>query len=137
MDSPDLSLNISREMLQHDRQLKIIANNIEKKVKNELVKLHEGRPRPSTSSSGLPSACSSSMASCQLLRPEPRHASSDLLLFWSSKENKLTSLEEYVDRMPADSGDRSTTSAPSSVDHASKMPQAERVLDRPGTRSST
>ena len=39
VDTPDLSLNISREMLQHDRQLKIIANNIEKKVKNELVKL--------------------------------------------------------------------------------------------------
>ena len=39
MDTPDVSLNISREMLQHDRQLKVIANNIEKKIKSELVKL--------------------------------------------------------------------------------------------------
>ena len=51
----------------------------------------------------------------------------DLLLFWSSKENKLTSLKEYVDRMPA-SQEKIYYVCADSVDHASKMPQAERVL---------
>lgn len=51
----------------------------------------------------------------------------DLLLFWSSKENKLTSLKEYVDRMP-ESQEKIYYVCADSVEHASKMPQAERVL---------
>ena len=59
VDSPDLSLNISREMLQHDRQLKVIANNIEKKIKSELVKLMKD-DREKYQQFWTPSACSSS-----------------------------------------------------------------------------
>ncbi len=98
VDSQDLSLNISREMLQHNRQLTIIARNIEKKVKSELKSLMDsdrakyeefyaafGRQLKY----GTVSDYGAHKESCQ-----------DLLLFYSHKENKLISLKEYVDAMP-------------------------------------
>ena len=125
VDTPDLSLNISREMLQHDRQLKIIANNIEKKVKNELVKLmKDDRTKYEQFWAAFGMQFKYALMNSY---GQNRDTIRDLLLFWSSKENKLTSLKEYVDRMPA-SQEKIYYVCADSVDHASKMPQAERVL---------
>ena len=98
MDSPDLSLNISRELLQHDRQLKLIANNIEKKVKGELERMlkddREGYEKFFKNfGRQLKVGCINNYgAKKDLLQ--------DLLLFYSSTEKKLVTLAEYVDRMP-------------------------------------
>ena len=98
VDSQDLSLNISREMLQHDRQLKFIANNLEKKIKTELAKLMESdREKYEKFYTAFGAqlkygALSDYGAKKELLQ--------DLLLYWSSKEDKLVSLKEYVAAMP-------------------------------------
>ena len=125
VDTPDVSLNISREMLQHDRQLKVIANNIEKKIKSELVKLmkdDQEKYQQFWTAFGMQFKYALMNAYGQ-----NRDTIRDLLLFWSSKENKLTSLKEYVDRMP-ESQEKIYYVCADSVEHASKMPQAERVL---------
>ena len=98
VDSQDLSLNISREMLQHNRQLTIIARNIEKKIKTELKNMLDndrdkylefyaafGRQLKY----GAVSDYGAHKDSCQ-----------DLLLFYSHRQEKLISLKEYVDAMP-------------------------------------
>ncbi len=98
VDSPDLSLNISRELLQHDRQLRLIANNIEKKVKGELERMlkddREGYEKFFRNfGRQLKVGCINNYgARKELLQ--------DLLLFYSSTEKKLVTLAEYVDRMP-------------------------------------
>ena len=98
VDSPDLSLNISRELLQHDRQLRLIANNIEKKVKGELERMlrddREGYEKFFQNfGRQLKVGCINNYgAKKELLQ--------DLLLFYSSTEKKLVTLKEYVDRMP-------------------------------------
>ena len=125
VDTPDVSLNISREMLQHDRQLKVIANNIEKKIKNELVKLmKDDREKYQQFWTAFGMQFKYALMNAY---GQNRDTIRDLLLFWSSKENKLTSLKEYVDRMP-ESQEKIYYVCADSVDHASKMPQAERVL---------
>ncbi len=98
VDSPDLSLNISRELLQHDRQLKIIANNIEKKVKGELERMlkedREGYEKfYQNFGRQLKVGCLNNYGA-------KRELLQDLLLFWSSTEKKMVTLAEYVDRMP-------------------------------------
>ena len=125
VDTPDVSLNISREMLQHDRQLKVIANNIEKKIKNELTKLMQNdreKYEKFWASFGMQFKYSLMNSYGQ-----NRDVVRDLLLFWSSKENKLTSLKEYTERMP-ESQDKIYYVCADSVENAAKMPQAERVL---------
>lgn len=98
VDTPDVSLNISREMLQHDRQLKVIANNIEKKIKSELVKLmKDDREKYQQFWTAFGMQFKYALMNAY---GQNRDTIRDLLLFWSSKENKLTSLKEYVDRMP-------------------------------------
>ena len=98
VDSPDLSLNISRELLQHDRQLRLIANNIEKKVKGELERMlkddREGYEKFFKNfGRQLKIGCLNNYgAKKELLQ--------DLLLFYSSTEKKLVTLAEYVSRMP-------------------------------------
>ena len=98
VDSPDLSLNISRELLQHDRQLRLIANNIEKKIKGELERLlkddREGYEKFFKNfGRQLKIGCLNNYgAKKELLQ--------DLLLFYSSTEKKMVTLSEYVDRMP-------------------------------------
>ena len=98
VDSQDLSLNISREMLQHNRQLTIIARNIEKKIKSELkAMLDNDREKYEEFYAafgrqlkyGAVSDYGAHKESCQ-----------DLLLFYSHKQGKLISLKEYVDAMP-------------------------------------
>ena len=125
VDTPDISLNISREMLQHDRQLKVIANNIEKKVKGELVKLmKDDREKYEKFWTSFGMSFKYAIMSSY---GEARDTIRDLMLFWSSKENKLVSLKEYVDRMPA-SQEKIYYVCADSVEKAAKMPQAERVL---------
>ena len=125
VDTPDVSLNISREMLQHDRQLKVIANNIEKKIKSELVKLmKDDREKYQQFWTAFGMQFKYALMNAY---GQNRDTIRDLLLFWSSKENKLTALKEYVDRMP-ESQEKIYYVCADSVEHASKMPQAERVL---------
>ena len=97
VDSPDVSLNISREMLQHDRQLKVIANNLKKKILAELAKmLREDRDGYETFFKnfgldlkyGVLQNYGANKAELQ-----------DLLLFYSSTEEKMTTLSEYTSRM--------------------------------------
>ena len=100
VDSQDLSLNISREMLQHDRQLKLIADRLQKKIKSELKSmLQNDREKYETfyKSFGLTlkyGAYSGYGANKDVLQ--------DLLLFYSSSEKKLVTLEEYKSRMKED-----------------------------------
>lgn len=100
VDSEDLSLNISREMLQHDRQLKVIASRLEKKIKAELLSmLKNDREKYEAffKSFGLQlkyGVYNGFGANKELLQ--------DLLLFYSSSEQKLVTLEEYVSRMKED-----------------------------------
>ncbi|MED9803025.1 MAG: molecular chaperone HtpG, partial [[Clostridium] innocuum] len=97
VDSQDLSLNISREMLQHDRQLKVIANRIEKKIKSELLlMLRNDREEYEKfwKNFGLQikfGVYNDFGANKETLQ--------DLLMFYSSKEQKLVTLDEYINRM--------------------------------------
>ena len=98
VDSPDLSLNISREMLQHDRQLKTIAGNLEKKIKADLVKLQkEDREKYETFWKQFGRLIKYGVASDFGAHQEQLR---DLLLFYSSTEKKPVTLAEYADRMP-------------------------------------
>lgn len=125
VDSPDVSLNISREMLQHDRQVKIIANNLEKKIKAELVKLQkEDREKYETFWTAFGLQFKYSVLNAY---GGNKDQVQDLLMFFSSKEKKLTTLKEYVERMPESQKGIYYVVA-DSVDKAEKMPQAERIL---------
>ena len=100
VDSEDLSLNISREMLQHDRQLKTIAKNIEKKIRAELTKLMKddrAKYEEFFNSFGLQLKYGV-YADFGLHKDDLK----DLILFHSLKENKLVSLKEYVEQMAED-----------------------------------
>lgn len=100
VDSEDLSLNISREMLQHDRQLKLIAKSIERTIKNELKKMltnEREKYEEFWKNFGLQikfGLYNSYGMNKELLK--------DLLMFYSSAEKKLVTLEEYVTRMKED-----------------------------------
>ena len=127
VDSPDLSLNISREMLQHTRVLKVISTNLEKKVKAELLKLQKDdaeKYEKFYSAFGRQikyGVVSDYGAHKELLK--------DLLLFWSSKEGKNTSLAAYKERMSEDQQYIYFLQA-ESVEQAARLPQAERILDK-------
>ena len=95
VDSQDLSLNISREMLQHNRQLTIIARNIEKKIKSELkAMLENDREKYEEFYAAFGRQLKYGTVSDYGAHKE---ATQDLLLFYSHKEGKLVSLKEYVD----------------------------------------
>ena len=98
VDSQDLSLNISREMLQHDRQLKFIAANLEKKIKAELAKLLENDREKYEK---FYAAFATQLKYGTLADyGAKKDIMQDLLLFWSSREGKLISLKEYAAAMP-------------------------------------
>jgi len=98
VDSQDLSLNISREMLQHDRQLKFIAANLEKKIKAELAKLEESdRAKYEKFYEAFGQQLKYGIVAQY---GEKKELLQDLLLYWSSKENKLVTLKEYTAAMP-------------------------------------
>ncbi len=127
VDSEDLSLNISREMLQHDRQLKIIAKNIEKSIKNELTKLLKNKREDYEkffSVFGLQlkfGIYQSYGATKDILQ--------DLLLFSSSFEGKKVTLEEYVSRMKEDQK-YIYYACGESIQKIEMLPQTELVRDK-------
>ena len=127
VDSPDLSLNISREMLQHDRQLKVIASNIEKKIKSELLAmLKNDREKYETffRAFGLQLKYGTYMdygMHSEMLR--------DLLLFHSMKQDKLITLQEYVDAMP-EGQTAIYYAAGETIQRIKAMPQLDRLEEK-------
>lgn len=127
VDSEDLSLNISREMLQHDRQLKRIEKNLTKKIKSQLLSLlKDEREKYESFYESFGRQIKFGVYNDFGMNKEMLQ---DLLLFYSSKEKKLVSLDEYVERMPEDqkfiyyaSGD--------SIERIDKLPQTELVSDK-------
>jgi molecular chaperone HtpG len=126
VDSPDLSLNISREMLQHDRQLKIIAAAIEKKIRAELLKLlKENREGYETFFKHFGRQLKFGVVADYGAHKD---ALSDLLLFWSSTEKKPVTLDEYVSRMK--DGQKVIYYAPGeNAGSIDKLPQIEGLKD--------
>ncbi|HPL54373.1 MAG TPA: molecular chaperone HtpG, partial [Bacillota bacterium] len=127
VDSEDLSLNISREILQHDRQLKLIAKNIKNKIKNELEDLLKSerdnyekfyKAFGRQLKYGIYSEFGSNKETLQ-----------DLLLFYSSKEKRMVTLDEYVSRMPEDQK-YIYYAAGETNERIEKLPQTELVLDK-------
>jgi molecular chaperone HtpG len=127
VDSEDLSLNISREMLQHDRQLKLISKNINKKIKSELqslLKNEREKYEEFYKSFGRQlkyGVYSEFGANKEVLQ--------DLIMFYSSKEKKLVTLDEYVSRMPEDQKYIYYASG-ESIERIDKLPQAEFVSEK-------
>ena len=127
VDSPDLSLNISREMLQHDRQLKLISNNLEKKIKG---KLEEMRDKNREEYEKFYKSFGRQLKLCALDDyGKYKEQLQDFLMFYSSTEGKLVTLAEYVERMKEDqeyiyyaSGD--------SFEAVDRMPQTEVLKDK-------
>lgn len=100
VDSEDLSLNISREMLQHDRQLKLIAKSLERTIKNELTKLLKNdREKYEEFYKAFGLQLKFGVYNNYGMNKD---SVKDLIMFYSSKEKKLVTLEEYVDRMTED-----------------------------------
>ncbi|MDD9796312.1 molecular chaperone HtpG [Priestia megaterium] len=127
VDSEDLSLNISREILQQDRQLQLIAKNIGKKIKNELKSLLKNEREKfekfyKSFGRQLKYGVYSDFGS-------NKDVLKDLLLFYSSTEKKLVTLDEYVSRMPEDQKYIYYASG-ESYDRIEKLPQAELVADK-------
>ena len=127
VDSPDFSLNISREILQHDRQLKVIANAVEKKIKSELVKLQkDDKEKYEKFWKAFGTQLKYGVVADYGAKKELLQ---DLLLFWSSKENAFTTLAAYKDRMPEDQP-YYYYACGESVGKIAKLPQVERILDK-------
>ena len=127
VDSPDFSLNISREILQHDRQLKVIANALEKKIKGELEKMQKDDPEKYEKFW----AAFGSQIKYGVVADYGRNKDKlkDLLLFWSSKEGKNTTLAAYKDRM-SEEQPYYYYACGESVEKIAKLPQVERILDK-------
>lgn len=127
VDSEDLSLNISREMLQHDRQLKLIAKNIQSKIKGQLqTLLKEDREKYEKFYASFGRQLKFGVYNDYGVNKDVLQ---DLLLFTSSKEKKLVTLDEYVSRMPEDQK-YIYYAAGESVERLEKLPQTELVLDK-------
>lgn len=126
VDSEDLSLNISREMLQHDRQLKKIEKNITKKIKGQLkTLLKDEREKYEAFYQSFGRQLKFGVyndfgANKEMLE--------DLLLFYSSKEKKLVSLDEYISKM-ADEQKYIYYATGESIERINKLPQTELVAD--------
>jgi molecular chaperone HtpG len=127
VDSPDLSLNISREMLQHDRQLSMIRSNLEKKIKNELERLlKEDRETYEGFHKNFGPQLKYGIvedwgARADLLK--------DLIMFHSMEKDKPITLREYVDGMK-EGQDKIFYASAESVARAKQIPQAEQVRDK-------
>ena len=127
VDSPDLSLNISREMLQHDRQLRLISSNLEKKVRS---KLEEMRDKNREEYEKFYKSFGRQLKLCALDDyGKYKEQLQDLLMFWSSTEEKLVTLAEYVSRMKEDQ-EYIYYATGDSFEAVDKMPQTEVLKDR-------
>ena len=127
VESPDLSLNISREMLQHDRQLKVIANSIEKKIRNELLKVIDNdravydkfyKAFGLQFKYALLNAYGANKDQLQ-----------DLLMFHSADKDTTVTLKEYVEAMP-EGQTMIYYAAGETVGALSELPQTERIRDK-------
>ena len=127
VDSADLSLNVSRELLQHDRQLKVIAKAIEKKIKSELEKmLKTDREKYEKFFDAFGVQLKFGMYSDFGAHKE---ALQDLVMFKSSKEKKYVTLKEYVEGMTE--GQKAIYYAPGeAIDRIDMLPQVEAVKEK-------
>ena len=126
VDSPDLSLNISRELLQHDRQLTVIGQNIEKRIKSELEKLmRDDREKYEEFFRNF-----GNDLKCGVCDEYGRYKDflRDLLIFYTSEDHQLT-LKEYAENMP-ESQKAIYFASSDSVKHAMSLPQCEEVKSR-------
>jgi molecular chaperone HtpG len=127
VDSEDLSLNISRETLQKNSQLKLIRNSLEKKIKNELHTMQQNeREQYETFWKAFGRQIKFGIYGDY---GEHKDLLSDLLLFFSAKEQKLITLEEYVAKMPAEQK-YIYFAAGDEADRLSKLPNAQLVLSK-------
>ncbi|MBQ6066730.1 MAG: molecular chaperone HtpG [Clostridia bacterium] len=127
VDSEDLSLNISREMLQHDHQLKLIARTIEKKIKSELLKMLEtDREKYEKFFDAFGTSLKFGVYSDYGMHKDEL---ADLLLFKSSHEKKYVTLKEYVERMKAEQKSI-YYAAGETVDRIEMLPQTDAVKDK-------
>lgn len=127
VDSESLSLNISREMLQHDRQLKLIAKNIESKIKGQLLTLLKNdREKYDQFYKSF-----GRQLKFGVYNDYGRHKETlqDLLMFYSSTEKKQVTLDEYVARMPEEQKYIYYASGESN-ERIEKLPQTELVADK-------
>lgn len=127
VDSQDFSLNISREMLQQTRELKVIASNLEKKIKNELMKFQkDDREKYETFFTAF-----GAQLKFGVVAEYGQHKDSirDLLLFWSSKEDKNVTFSEYMERMPEDQP-FIYYACGKNLQQISKLPQVQRITDK-------
>ncbi|OBZ18302.1 molecular chaperone HtpG [Bacillus sp. FJAT-27264] len=127
VDSEDLSLNISRELLQHDRQLTLIAKNIKNKIKSQLQSLlKDEREKYDQFYSAFGRQLKFGVYNDYGMHKDTLQ---DLLMFYSSTEKKLVTLDEYVARMPEDQK-YIYYAAGESVARIEKLPQTELVADK-------
>ena len=127
VDSEDLSLNISREMLQHDSQLKLIKSTLERKIKSELaswLKNEREDYEKFFKNFGL-----QLKMGCYASYGMNKELLQDLLLFHSAKQNKLVTLREYYEAMPEEQK-YLYYAAGESTERLARLPAAERVLDK-------
>ncbi|MBQ1358221.1 MAG: molecular chaperone HtpG [Oscillospiraceae bacterium] len=126
VDSPDLSLNISREMLQHDRQLKIIAGNLEKRIKSKLRSmLDDDRDSYAKFWDQFAPLIKYGIVSDYGMHKD---LLKDLLVYRCSGKDGLVSLDEYVKDMP-EKQEKIYYAAADSVSRAESLPQTEQVTD--------
>ncbi len=127
VDSEDLSLNISREMLQHDRQLKLIAKSLERTIKNELIKLLKNdREKYEEFYKAFGLQLKFGVYNNYGM---DKDSVKDLIMFYSSGEKKLVTLDEYVDRMKEDQK-YIYYACGESVARIDSLPQTELVKDK-------
>ncbi len=127
VDSSDLSLNISRELLQHDRQLKVMAKAIEKKIKSELEKMMESeREKYEKFFDAFGIQLKYGLYSDYGMHKD---VLADLLLFHSSNEKKYVSLKEYTDSMKDEQKDI-YYAAGESIEKIEMLPQIEAIKNR-------
>lgn len=127
VDSQDLSLNISREILQHDRQLKAIARRLEKKIQSELLALLNNDRQ--TYEEFYQSFGLTLKFGVYNDYGQKKELLQDLLLFHSSKENKLVTLKEYIERMK-DGQQHIYFASGESIAKIDKMPQTEVLKEK-------
>lgn len=127
VDSQDFSLNISREVLQHDHQLKTVANTLEKKIKNELSSLlKKDRETYESFYNEFGRQLKYGIVSDYGMHKD---SLKDLIMFYSSNDEKLTTLSEYVDRM-SEEQKYIYFATGENIKSISKLPQAEMVLSK-------
>ena len=127
VDSEDISLNLSRELLQQDRQLKLIAKSLEKKIKATLEEmLQEDRERYEKFFDAFGMQIKYGIYSSYGMNSD---ALKDLVLFYSSKEKKRVTLKEYVSRMK-DKQDKIYYACGESIDKVDLLPNVERFKDK-------